>query len=655
MRKLHIDIETFGDRNLNVVGVHKYAETCEILMLAYSYDDDPEIIVDLTKDCLPSQILRDLKDPLITKYAHNAAFERTCLSAFFAIQLPPSQWICSMALCASASLPLSLENAAKILKVDAQKDKIGKSLIDFFTKPCKPTKTNGGRIRNLPESAPERWEQFKQYCMQDVRAEKAVIEALSFIRIPKFEKRVWDLDQQINDRGVNIDMGLVKNALKLNDSFRTKVLLKATELTGIVNPNSRNQLIAWLESETDSTIANLQKAQIPVLLEKFDSAKVKQVLGMRETLSKTSVKKYDAMATSIGEGGRVRGLFQYCGAGRTGRWGGRKIQPQNLPKGQFSSNDDLNHLFLDTARKMLSNNEGENLELHFDAMPITLSKLIRTAFIPKAGHRFIISDYSAIEARVIAWLGNERWRLEIFKTHGKIYEASASQMFKVPIEEVTKGSPYRARGKIAELALGYAGGPGALIKMIAQENIKGIEETELKPIITAWRSANPNIVKLWKTCDNASKHTIRTGERVTIDKGIHFEYRHSNLIITLPSGRKLYYPGAGLRDSEYGKEVFYYGLDQKIKKWVRLKTYGGKLVENITQAVARDILANGMICLYEAGYNTVLHVHDETVNEVPIGIGSLKEVNELMISRALWMGDLPLRADGFESFYYKKD
>jgi len=646
MRRLHIDIETFSKVNLKTAGLYKYAANCELLLVAIGYDKNPVTLYDLATDVLPEQIIKDLQDPNIIKIAHNAAFEIACLSACLGIYLDPAQWLCSMVLCGIAGLPFSLDQAGSALNLDIRKDKEGTGLIRYWCVPCKGTKANGYRDRNLPQHDFAKWFAFGRYCVQDVYSEIAITEHLTFIRIPPIERLVWNLDQRINAKGIKLNLTLVRNAIEMDSQYRKRLIAEAVSITKLSNPNSVPQLIKWLEEETDETIDNLRKAEIPKLIERFDEPVIKRVLIIRQELSKTSVKKYAAMLQAAGSDNRVRGLLQYYGANRTGRWGGRLIQPQNLPKGKYHDKD------LHLAREIVLKGDAALLEVLFGAIPDTLSQLIRTAFIPEKGKKFVISDYSAIEARVIAWLAGERWRMEVFATHGRIYEASASQMFKVPIEAVTKTSDYRAKGKIAELALGYQGGVNALIKMGALD--MGLDEKELQPLITLWREANPAIVKFWYDIDRAAKKAIDKGEKVIIQKSISFEYRRRYLIITLPSGRSLYYANASLVPGDFGVQILYWGMDQTTKKWTRIKTYGGKLVENIVQAVARDILAQGLLNLDGAGIFTAIHVHDETVNECDESV-TVEQVNELMCDMPVWANGLPLTGDGFVSDYYKKD
>lgn len=648
MRILSIDIETYSEVDIRACGGYKYAEACEIMLFAYSYDEEPVHVLDLTQQTLPSGIRKDLTDKNILKTAYNAAFERACISACYGLTLPPEQWECTLMRSAMAGLPLSLDESAKALELEQQKDNVGKNLIRYFCMPCKATKTNSERLRNLPEHDPAKWTAFMNYNAQDVITEKAIRKALLWLPIPEQEKKLWNLDQRINETGVKVDKSFVTHAVDMDLIFRERLLKEAIFHTGLSNANSIAQMKKWLEEETDTTIESLKKEAIPQLIKDTDSKRAKRVLTIRQELSKTSVKKYTAMLNAAGRSDRIRGLLQFYGANRTGRWAGRLVQVQNLPRGSFNSES------LDEARNCVLNNDSEMLEMVFGAIPDTLSQLVRTAFIPEEGKRFIVSDYSAIEARVIAWLANEKWRLEVFNTHGRIYEASAAQMFKVPIESIGKSSPLRQKGKIAELALGYQGSMGALVKMGAID--MGLTEEELPAIVAAWRTANPAIVNLWWNMDRAAKQAIRNpGMNLALPKGVYFQYKKGYLFMVLPSGRKLCYAKASLAPGKMGEIIVYWGVDQTTKKWSKLETYGGKFVENCIQAIARDCLAQGLLNLDNAGYRTVMHIHDEVVCEVPIGKGSLREVNALLTKSVAWMNGLPLKAEGFETSYYKKD
>ena len=644
MKTLSIDIETFSSADLAKSGVYRYAESpdFEVLLFGYSADGSPVRVIDLVSgEKLPGRIIEALQDENVTKWAHNAQFERVCLSRYLGARLEPDSWHCTMVWAAYLGLPLSLEGAALVTGAEKQKLAEGKELIRFFSMPCKPTKTNGGRTRNLPEHAPDKWERFKAYNARDVEAEMAVADRLVKFPVPEDEWQNYILDQEINDRGILLDMVLVRQAIGCDERSRAQLTKAMRELTDLENPNSTAQMKAWLGQnglETDT----LGKTAVKEML-KTAPNNLGQVLELRQDLAKSSVKKYTAMENAVGKDGRARGLIQFYGANRTGRFSGRLIQVQNLPQ---------NHLpDLAQARQLVKYGNFDALEALYESVPVVLSELIRTAFIPYPGFKFIVADFSAIEARVIAWLAGETWRNEVFATHGKIYEASASQMFRVPIEEVTKGSPLRQKGKIAELALGYGGSVGALKAMGALE--MGLSEEELRPLVNAWRLANPNIVRLWWNVDKAAMTAVRnrTAERT---HGIRFEYRGGMLFITLPSGRRLSYvkPKIGLNrfDSE---SVTYEGVGAT-KKWERIESYGPKFVENIVQAISRDILCHSMRRLDGAGLNIVMHVHDEVVIEASPGV-SLEAICRLMSETPMWATGLLLRADGFECEFYKKD
>lgn len=645
---LSIDIETYSSTDLIKSGVYKYAEDPDftILLFAYAFDNDPVQIVDLASgETLPDEVFEALTDNRILKTAHNANFERTCIAQHFMLDLNYEDWECTMVKSAMVGLPFSLDAVSKALKLEQGKDAAGKALIKYFCVPCKPTKVNGGRTRNLPRHDPERWENFKNYCIQDVVVERGIRDMIKWFEIPDAEKQLWQLDQKINDTGVMIDPVMVINAIKLDKVNAKRLNSEAVDLTGLSNPNSAAQLKSWLSAEMGEEVTALTKTDIPVLIESADSDQVKQVLQIRQEMAKTSVKKYIAMVSACGSDNRVRGLFQYYGANRTGRWAGRLVQVQNLPQNHL---DDL-----DLARRLVRNGDLELLSLLFGNVPDTLSQLIRTSFVAPKGHRFIVADFSAIEARVIAWLAGEKWRMDVFNTHGKIYEASAAQMFRVPIETVTKGSDLRQKGKVAELALGYQGGPGALVSMGALN--MGLDEEELPKLVAMWRQANQNIVALWYDVEEAAKRTIYQGEHMRLNHGLVFTREGGVLFIRLPSGRRLSYIRPNLEPNKFGKEsITYEGMNQTSKAWGKQETYGGKLVENITQAVARDCLADAMLRLDKRGYKIVLHVHDEVVLEMPYGKGSLEEAIEIMRTPIPWAKGLPLNADGFETEYYKK-
>lgn len=649
MKLLSIDIETYSSVDLVKCGVYAYCESAdfEILLFAYAVDDEEVQIVDLASgEKIPDDVLKAITDPAVIKTAYNANFERTCLAKHFVKPMPPEQWRCSSVHALMLGLPGHLEGVAKCLKLKEQKMKEGKALIRYFSVPCKPTKSNGGRTRNLPEHDPDKWTTFKDYCKQDVEVERQIRKKLGTFPIPEMEQKFWELDQKINDEGVLIDIGLVNHAIQADTIFQENLYKEAVSLTGLENPNSPAQLKGWLQKQ-GLEVDSLAKKNVEALMVEVEYPAVKRLLELRQAMSKTSVKKYEAMQRSICRDHRIRGLLQFYGANRTGRWAGRLVQIHNLPRNNMND--------LQIARDLLKSGNYEALELLFDNVPDVLSQLIRTAFIPSKGHRFIVADFSAIEARVIAWLAGERWRMEVFQSHGKIYEASAAQMFKVSIETIDKGSPLRQKGKIAELALGYGGSKGALKQMGALE--MGLTEDELPELVSAWREANPNIVNLWWDIEAAAIKAVKEKAVVKMQYGLTFHYTKGILLITLPSGRSLAYvrPKIGI-DERFGKEqLTYEGIEQGSKQWGRIPTYGGKLTENIIQAIARDCLAVSMLRLAEAGYQINFHVHDEVILDVPIGTGSMEEVEKLMGQPIEWAPGLPLNADSFETDYYKKD
>ena len=643
-RILEMDIETFSDVDLIKCGVYAYADSpaFEVLLFAYSFDDGETRVIDLAQgEELPEEVAEAVFDGSVVKTAFNANFERTCLSKHFGRYLPPDSWHCSAVQAAVLALPRSLEDVGAVLGLDEQKMKEGKELIRYFCVPCKPTKANGGRRRNLPCHAPEKWELFKTYCMRDVDVEKAIRKKLYKFPIPEGEMELYRLDQRINDRGVLVDMGLVRQAVKCERLHKEVVTRRAYELTGLENPNSVAQLKGWL-GENGVEAESLSKKAVADMIGESDG-EVEELLRLRLLMAKTSVKKYEAMERSVCSDGRVHGLLQFYGANRTGRWAGRLVQVQNLPQ---------NHLQdLGLARELVKQGNFEGVEMLYDSTPNVLSELIRTAFVPEPGCRFVVADFSAIEARVLAWLAGERWRLEVFSSHGKIYEASASAMFHVPIEEVTKGSPLRQKGKIAELGLGYGGAAGALVSMGALD--MGFSEDDLPPLVAAWRRANPHITQFWWDVDKAAVEAVtkRTGTRAG---RITFEYRSGILFVTLPSGRKLAYVKPRMAVNKFGREGLTYEGILENKKWGRIETYGPKLVENIVQGTARDLLAEAMLRVERKGYPIVMHCHDEIIAEVPEGSGSVEEMCEVMAARPSWAEGLPLRADGYECPFYQK-
>lgn len=653
IKTLGIDIETYSEGDLLGGGVYKYVEdpSFTVLLFAYAINNGPVQLVSLAEgEVLPEDVYLALSDPQVTKTAFNATFERVCLSRYFGLKLNPAQWSCTMVMSAMAGYPMSLDAAGEALKLTNKKMKEGKALIRYFSLPCKATKANGGRTRNLPGDAPDKWETFKRYCIRDVEVEQQIRARLEGIvtEIPS-ERQLYALDQQINDRGVLVDMDLVNAAMRLDTLNRANLNAEAVRLTGMENPNSVAQLKAWLESETGAAIDSLSKRDLPDMIKSAGSEVVARMLTIRQEMAKTSVKKYEAMAKAVCEDGRVHGLLQFYGAARTGRWAGRLVQVQNLPQNHFATLADLV-----LARDTCKQGDLMTMQLLYGNVPDTLSQLIRTAFVAKEGHKFIVCDFSAIEARVIAWLAGEQWRLEVFRTHGKIYEASASMMFHVPVEEITKTDPRRQKGKIAELALGYQGGVGAMQQMGGEK--MGLSEEEMKSIVKQWRAANPAIVALWGRLEQAVKTTIRTGQMTAVGC-LRIYLREGHLLIKLPSGRSLCYPSPGIGQNRFGDEsITYMGVNQTNKQWCRLETYGGKLVENVVQGIARDCLAVTMLRMAEAGYPIVFHVHDEAISEVPDnGSLTLEGVQEIFKTPIPWAEGLPLKGAGYETKFYLKD
>ena len=652
---LSIDIETYCDLDIKDVGAYKYCKhpSFEILLFAYAFNDEPVKIIDLTDEItIPDRVINALNDENVLKTAFNANFERNGISNEFAlIDCPPEQWDCTMIKAMRLGLPSSLDMVGKALHFpeDKQKMKEGKALIQYFCKPCKPTKSNGGRTRNLPEHAPEKWETFKEYCKQDVEVERNIRNKLSRYEIIPKEKLLWNLDQEINDRGINLDLGMINKAIECDEQLSYRLMQEAKELTGLDNPNSLAQLKKWIGEKVGYAVGSITKDTIPSLIRDAEShghMEVKRILELRQLMGKTSTKKYQTMINMRCDDGRVRGLLQFYGANRTGRWAGRGVQVQNLPQ---------NHLpDLDNARNLLKNGDFDTLEFLFDSIPDTLSQLIRTAFIPSEGNRFIVADFSAIEARVIAYIANEQWRLDVFKEGGDIYCASASKMFGVPVVKHGVNGELRAKGKIAELALGYGGAGGAIR---AFDKAGSIPDEELPKIVSDWRKASPHIVNLWWDVDKAAKKAIRERTTVTLHHGIKFIYDPGVLFIELPSGRRLSYirPKIEPHQTFEGYKITYEGMQQTSKQWTRLDTYGPKLVENIVQAFARDCLAETMFNVKDAGFDIVMHVHDELVLDVPKGVSSVKEVCKLFSKPIEWAPGIPLTADGYECDYYQKD
>lgn len=649
IRFLSVDIETFSSVDLGKSGVYRYAESedFEILLFGYSVNGSPVRVVDLAcGENLPEEIRKAISDPTVMKWAFNAQFERICLSRFLGMPtgeyLDPVSWHCTMIWSATLGLPMSLAGVGTVLGLEKQKLTEGKDLIRYFCVPCKATKVNGGRTRNLPEYDWTKWERFKSYNLRDVETEMEIQKKLSRFPVPENEWRNYCLDQKINDRGVALDMELAHRAVQCDNQYREFYLRQAREITGLENPNSVLQLRDWLW-ERGVELDSLSKNAVQDLLPDTDGD-VRKVLSLRQELAKSSVKKYTAMENLVCRDSRGRGLIQFYGASRTGRYAGKLLQVQNLPQ---------NHLpDLETARALVQSGNFDALEMLYDSVPNVLSELIRTAIVPKKGCRFIVSDFSAIEARVLSWFAGEQWRLDTFTQGGDIYCASASQMFGVPVEKHGINGELRQKGKQAELACGYGGSVGAMKSMGAVR--MGVKEEELQPLVDAWRQANPRIVQFWWEVDRAAKTCVK--QHVPTQAGrLRFEYQSGILFIQLPSGRRLAYAKPRMGENRFGGEAITYEGVGTGRKWERLETYGAKCVENIVQGTARDLLALALLRLEQAGYPVVMHCHDEAICEVPIGQGSVKEVNRIMAVSPEWAEGLPLKADGFETEFYKKD
>ena len=660
MKEMSIDLETYSDVNITKCGAYKYAESdeFEILLFGVSVDGGPVVVYDLAcGNSIPDEILAALSDENVTKWAFNASFERVCLSNWLKKHRPeyftgysipedpagqyldPASWKCSMIWSAYMGLPLSLEGVGAVLKLQDQKLKEGKDLIRYFCTPCKPTKTNGGRTRNLPKHDPEKWELFKKYNQRDVEVEMAIQKRLSKYPVPEF---IWDeyhLDQEINDRGIMLDMDVVENAIAFDEKSKSALMLQMQNLTGIDNPNSVAQMKEWL-SDNGIEAESLGKKDVKNMIPETNGD-IKEALTLRLQLAKSSVKKYQAMQNAVCKDGRAHGMFQFYGANRSGRWAGRLIQLQNLPQNHMND--------LAEARAIVRIGDYDTLQLLYDDIPDTLSQLIRTAFIARDGYKFIVSDFSAIEARVLAFLAGETWRSKVFAEGKDIYCASASQMFGVPVEKHGINGHLRQKGKIAELALGYGGSVGALKSMGALE--MGLSEEELQPLVSSWRSSNPMITAFWWDIDRAVKTTI--SQRIQSEvRGIKFFYKSGMLFIKLPSGRLLSYVKPRIGENQFGGESVTYEGVGSTKKWERIESYGPKFVENIVQAVSRDILCNAMKTLRHCFI--VGHVHDELIIECDPRV-DLKTVCEQMGRSPEWMPDILLRADGYETQFYKKD
>lgn len=660
MKHLSIDIETRSSVDIGKAGLYKYAQSPDfrILLFAFQEDENPVEVVDLAQgEEIPEHAVRMLADPDVTKHAYNAAFEWYCLNRA-GYQTPLEQWRCTMAHGLYCGYTAGLDATGKAIGLPQDKQKLaaGKALIRYFCVPCRPTKTNGNRTWNQPWHAKEKWELFKEYNRQDVVTERAILNRLEQFPMPEAEQKQWQMDVLMNAFGVRVDTELIKGALYIDAVSTQELTEEAVRITGLGNPNSGAQLVPWLNTQCGKErFQDIQKATVADALDHREDypEDVQRMLEIRQQLGKTSIKKYVAMDTAKGEGDRVRGLTQYYGANRTGRWAGRMVQMQNLPRNYLKT--------LDYARDLVKDKNYAGLKLLYGNVPDTLSQLIRTAFIPSEGNKFVVSDFSAIEARVIAWLAGEQWVNEVFATHGKIYEATAAQMFGVPVDRIVKGNPeysLRQKGKVATLALGYQGGTSALIAMGALN--MGLTEDELPDIVSRWRQANPRIRDLWYAVENAALAAMETARPQAI-RGLIFAlegdllYGQSFLTVRLPSGRKLYYPKPFLKENQFGKQALhYYTVGQQTRKWEVASTYGGKMTENIVQAIARDCLAVTLERIYDRGLQTVFHVHDEVIIDAPMET-MVEEICDLMAEPIPWAPGLILKGAGFESSYYMKD
>lgn len=646
-RVIVLDLETYSSADLAKTGVFKYVEApdFEILLMSYVVPfGESAKIWDFTQDGTPPWLAELLVDPEVIKVAHNCQFERACLNKALGIYSPPEQWIDTMHLAAMNGLPMTLEAAGAALQLEEQKLDTGKALIRYFCKPCAPTKANGGRTRNLPEHAPEKWEEFKTYCLRDTEVEHTIYNLLAGTKVTETERQVENLDARINERGIGIDLDFAAKAIAMDDAFKAEHLEQMKRLTGLENPNSVAQLKTWL-STRGLYPSSLDKKALADLLDKVIDPTTKRVLQLRQLLGKSSTAKYTAMQTATCEDGRIRGTLQYYGAGRTGRWAGRLLQVQNLPQ---------NHLKqIDLVRDIVKSGDLDDLDLIFENVPDVLSQLIRTAIVAKPGHTFLVADYHAIEAVCIAFLSGEKWRLDVFSGDGKIYEASYAQAFGVPKESVKKGSPERQKGKIMELALGYGGGTSALLAFGADK--LGLQPDQLQELVDKWRAASPTITRMWRDCEKAARFALRFPGRSYGVPTCDVEFRRDRdaLRLILPSGRRLSYWGAWLdRDGT----ICFMGQNQTTRKWERRDVWGGRLVENIVQAFARDILAEAMLRLEAAGHRIVFSVHDEVIVEAPVGT-DVQEILDIMAQPVSWAPDLALylHADGYETPFYKKD
>lgn len=663
MIHLSIDLETYSDVNLKKAGLYRYVQSpaFEILLFAYSFDGAPTQVIDMAQgEKIPLEVIHALTDPQCLKHAYNAAFEWYCLSKYMGAQLPPSQWRDTMLHGLYAGYTAGLDATGRALGIPEDKQKLttGKALIRYFCVPCKATKANGGRTRNYPHHDPEKWELFKTYNGQDVVAEMEIERRLSVFPVPDFVQKQWETDLLINARGVAVDMDFCAGALELGETIRAQLTDEAVQLSGLQNPNSVKQLARWLSAETGDDITTLRKETIKELLGRDNADHVQRMLEIRQELGKTSTKKYDAIEAAVCDDGRVRGLLQFYGANRTGRWAGRLVQVQNLPRTYTEP--------LEFARELVKGRKLDALRTVYGSPNDTLSQLIRTAFVAAPGNVLIDADFSAIEARVISWLADEEWRVEVFRTHGKIYEASASQMFGVPLERIKKGNPeysLRQRGKVAELALGYQGGVPAMRQMDTGKLLADLPDEEIKDIVDKWRNTNPKIRNLWYSFNDAAIRVIQNGGSLrvrccTFARECDCIRGTTCMTISLPSGRKLYYVEPAVGENRWGgPSITYMGVNDK-NKWGRIETYGGKLVENVVQAIARDCLAQAIEHLEAAGLPVVFHIHDEVVIDTAAfdtNDAMLDKVVKIMSTPIPWAEGLPLGADGWVGAFFKKD
>lgn len=656
-KNLFIDIETYSSVDIKESGAYKYIESpdFEILIIGYALDNGPVNIIDLAQgEEMPEEFEEALLDPECIKVAHNAVFERLSFKRV-GYNVPAEQWYCTSVKAAYCGLPLSLDGVSKVLNLTDKKLDTGKALIKYFSCPCKATRINGMRTRNYPEHAPEKWEMYKEYNKYDVLAEREIFFKLERHIIPDIEREMYVLDQNINDRGILVDMELAESAIAVDNAYTALLTQHAQQLTGLENPNSPVQIRQWIEKQTGCAVSSLSKETMPDLLKEFsDYPDVIELLNIRKKLSKTSIKKYYAMLNCAMKDHRVRGTFQFYGANRTGRWAGRLLQLQNLSKNHISH--------IEVPRELIRARDWESVEMMYDDVADILSQLVRTALIAAPGKVFSVADFSAIEARVISWLANEKWRMDVFRGDGKIYEATGAKMFNVPISSITKGSVLRDKSKISELALGYEGSLGALRRMGGER--MGLSDTEMMSLVRKWRMANPAIVEMWKEIDEASKEAVRYQRPVSCTcRNIIFDCDGEFMTIQLPSGRKLYYYGPRFKDKKIGRSTMpsrvlcYQGVVQETKRWGEIDTYGGKLTENIVQAIARDLLGSSMLQLEAKGYHPVCHIHDECLVEVPEENAQAyyEEMARIMGTPPEWASDLPLRADGYVTLFYLKD